>query len=112
MQTDQINISTITEDQIEMFNDIVIKNIKNINLTDQEDSLLRNNLKLWLYCLRTIRKEVEYQLSSYKKNMKSLDQKYDSKEYILNETRRINSIKFLTAVEKKLIFVKLLVEYD
>ena len=81
--------------------------------------MFNNNLDLWLYSLRVIRRDIELQLSNHKSNLKvnikQLKDNYASKEELENlnfdEQRwRSNAMKFLTAIERKSLYVKLLIE--
>lgn len=116
------SIHDLTDEEIESFRDIVLRDVKNqISSDHEEKSILINNLDLWLYCLRTIRREIELQLanhkSSFKFKIKELYQEGISEEevqdYIHSENRwRTNAMKFLTAIERKTLYVKLLIQED
>lgn len=102
---------------LDSFKDIVIKDIKN-EATQQEKDTLEDNIEEWLYNLRVIRRDVEFQLSSNKsKNkIKVLEMKEmgastaDVESFITKQNKwRINTIKFLTSIEKKMLYVKILV---
>lgn len=110
-------VEEIDFDEIDTFKDIVIKDIKN-EATVQEKDLLEENLDMWLYNLRVIRRDVEFQLSSNKsKNkIKALEMRdqgishQDIEAFITKQNKwRINTIKFLTAIERRTLYVKILV---
>lgn len=117
-----MNISDITEspihelsqDQLNEFNDIVLKDIKNES-TFEDKSILDNNLELWLFQLRVIRKDVEFQLSSQKAKDKikliELSQENNIEElndYKIKQAKwRMGAVRFLTAIEAKMLYVKL-----
>ena len=112
-------IKELSEDDIKNFQDIVLKDVKNKFSSDEEKTILNNNLDLWLYSLRIIRRDIELQLSNHKSNLKvnikQLKDNYASKEEMENlnfeEQRwRSNAMKFLTAIERKSLYVKLLIE--
>jgi len=112
-------IKELSEDDIKNFQDIVLKDVKNKFSSDEEKTILNNNLDLWLYSLRVIRRDIELQLSNHKSNLKvnikQLKDNYASKEEMENlnfeEQRwRSNAMKFLTAIERKSLYVKLLIE--
>jgi hypothetical protein len=112
-------IKELSEDDIKNFQDIVLKDVKNKFSSDEEKTILNNNLDLWLYSLRVIRRDIELQLSNHKSNLKvnikQLKDNYASKEELENlnfdEQRwRSNAMKFLTAIERKSLYVKLLIE--
>lgn len=104
-------------DYLDSFKEIVIKDIKNES-SKEEKEILRNNIEEWLFNLRTIRRDVEFQLSSNKsKNkIKALEMKEegfsisDVEAFITKQNKwRINTIKFLTSIERKMLYVKMLV---
>lgn len=98
------------------FKDLVIRDIKN-ECSDIESNILSSNIELWLYNIRIIRRDVEFQLSSNKsKNkLKALEMREDGfsqlqvEEFITKQNKwRINTIKFLTSIERKMLYVKML----
>jgi hypothetical protein len=101
---------------LDSFKDIVTRDIKNES-TSEEKTILQNNVDLWLYNLRVIRRDVEFQLGSNKsKNkLKALEMKeegFSSSEiesFIIRQNQwRINTIRFLSSIEKKMLYVKML----
>jgi hypothetical protein len=107
----------LTDSQLSDFQAIVLKDVK--NKFDNEDGrkILVRNLDLWLYSLQILRREIELQLSQHKTNLqirladlrKSGALSTDLEEAKLNEQRwRNNAMKFLTAIERKTLYVKLL----
>lgn len=101
---------------VDSFKDMVIRDIKN-EATQEEKTILDNNIDMWLYNLRVIRRDVEFQLSSNKsKNkIKSLEMKEEGhsqesiESFITKQNKwRINTIKFLTSIERKMLYVKML----
>jgi hypothetical protein len=112
-------IQELSDDDIKNFQDIALKDVKNKLSSDEEKTILNNNLDLWLYSLRVIRRDIELQLSNHKSNLKAnikdLRDNHASQDEIdqtiLTEDRwRSNAMKFLTAVERKTLYVKLLIE--
>jgi len=110
-------IRELSDDDIKNFHDIVLRDVKNKYSTDEDKSILQNNLDLWLYCLRITRKEIELQLSQHKTNLKSnVKELYENsaenseiQDLKLEEERwRNNAMKFLNAVERKTLYVKLI----
>lgn len=98
------------------FKDLVIRDIKN-ECSDIESNILSSNVELWLYNIRIIRRDVEFQLTSNKsKNkLKALEMREDGfsqlqvEEFITKQNKwRINTIKFLTSIERKMLYVKML----
>jgi len=112
-------IKELSDDDIKNFQDMVLRDVKNKFSSDEEKTIINNNLDLWLYSLRVIRKDIELQLSNHKSNLKvnlkDLKNNGASKEEMENlnfeEHRwRSSAMKFLTAVERKTLYVKLLIE--
>ena len=112
-------IKELSDDDIKNFQDMVLRDVKNKFSSDEERTIINNNLDLWLYSLRVIRRDIELQLSNHKSNLKvnikQLKDNYASKEELENlnfdEQRwRSNAMKFLTAIERKSLYVKLLIE--
>ena len=110
-------IRELSDDDIKNFHDIVLRDVKNKYSTDEDKSILQNNLDLWLYCLRITRKEIELQLSQHRTNLKSnVKELYENsaedseiQDLKLEEERwRNNAMKFLNAVERKTLYVKLI----
>lgn len=114
-------IQDLSDQEIEQFQEIVLRDVKNQSSSTEDKSILVNNLDLWLYCLRTIRREIELQLANHKLNlklnMKELQDNGASKneqdELIFAEHRwKNNAMKFLTAIERKTLYVKLLLQEE
>lgn len=110
-------VDEFDSDYLDSFKDLVIRDIKNES-TPEEKTHLINNTDMWLYNLRVIRRDVEFQLSSNKaKNkIKVLEMKdegysnFDIESFITKQNKwRINTIKFLTSIERKTLYVKLVV---
>lgn len=111
-------IQDLSDGDITSFQEIVLRDVKNKFVSSEERTILINNQDLWLFCLRNLRKEIELQLAQCKINLReelrqmridcfSLD---DIESYIISENKwRSNAIKFLTAVERKTLYVKLLI---
>lgn len=110
-----ISFNQLTEDQINSFNEIVLRDVKNES-TSEDKSILDNNLELWLFQLRVIRKDVEFQLSSQRAKDKikiiELTQSNAIEEltdYKIKQNKwRMGAVRFLTAVESKMLYVKLI----
>jgi hypothetical protein len=110
------NQNNINIEDLDSFKDIVTRDIKNES-TSEEKTILDNNIDLWLYSLRVIRRDVEFQLGSNKsKNkLKALEMKEegfsssDIESFITKQNQwRINTIRFLASIEKKMLYVKML----
>jgi hypothetical protein len=110
------NTNIVDIDYIDRLKDVVIRDIKN-EASQQEKDMLEGNVDMWLYNLRVIRRDVEFQLSSNKaKNkIKALEMKEmgastaDVESFITKQNKwRINTIKFLTSIERKMLYVKMI----
>jgi predicted nucleic acid-binding Zn ribbon protein len=110
------NTNIVDIDYIDRLKDVVIRDIKN-EASQQEKDMLEGNVDMWLYNLRVIRRDVEFQLSSNKaKNkIKALEMKdmgastADVESFITKQNKwRINTIKFLTSIERKMLYVKMI----
>jgi len=110
-------IKYLSDDDIKNFHDIVLIDVKNKYSNDEDKSILLNNLDLWLYCLRITRKEIELQLSQHKTNLKAnikelienSAEESEIEDLKLEEERwRNNAMKFLNAVERKTLYVKMI----
>ena len=115
------SIYELTEEDLNNFRDIVLRDVKNQSPSEEDKSILSNNIDLWLYTLRTIRREIELQLANHKSNLKiklkdlkdTDTPQNDIDEVVYSEERwRNNAMKFLTAVERRTLYVKLLVSED
>jgi len=123
MQTDfwaDVNISDLTDSDISQFEEIVLRDIKNKTTFSEEKTILNENLDLWLFSLRSLRRSVEYQLTSNKIKVKATiqemkdDPSYSESDivaFVLEEEKwRANATKFLVAIERKTLYVKLLIQ--
>lgn len=114
-------IQDLTDEDMKNFQEIVLKDVKNKSFNDVEKGILLNNLDLWLYCLRVIRRETELQLSQHKTNLKMKlrdlrDEKGSEDKVadllIAEESWRNNAMKFLNSIERKTLYVKLLIDQE
>lgn len=111
-------IQDMTEDQLKDFELLVANDIK--NLSSQNDlEFLKQNLDLWLYFLLSMKRTAEYNVSSRSSNRKitlsrmRADHVPQSEidNFISSEERwRVNTVKFLSVVERKILYVNLLVK--
>lgn len=110
-------ISDLDQSQLSQFEDLVTKDVKNGSSTEELE-LLKSNTDLWLYFLSSIRRNVEYHLSSRSatRNAKIFEmiQNKETKESINSFKNseaewRVNAIKFLSTIEKKTLYVKMIV---
>lgn len=112
----QALIADLDPQQLAQFEEYVTKDVKTSS-TPQETNILKSNLELWLYCLSSIRRTVEYHLASRNANRKSKlfdmvrdgTSKEDINSFRTSESEwRVNAIKFLSTIEKKTLYVKML----
>lgn len=114
-------IQDLTDEDIKNFQDIVLRDVKNKVHNVYDRNILVNNIDLWLYSLRVIRREIELQLAQHKTNLKmkirdlkenNASEKEVNDLIISEESWRNNAMKFLTSIERKTLYVKLLMEED
>lgn len=117
----ETSIQELSDDDIKNFQEIVLRDVKNKVYNVYEKDILSNNIDLWLYSLRIIRREIELQLAQHKTNLKlklkELREKGASPEefeqlHIVEESWRNNAMKFLMSIERKTLYVKLLHHED
>lgn len=113
-------ISDLSNAHLAKFEELVLKEVKS-SVTEEETAILKSSLDLWLYTLSSIRRNVEYSLSSRNSNRKSTISDMISKgvsdaelaSYKKSESEwRVNAIKFLSTIEKKTLYVKLLMKEE
>lgn len=118
MVTSPVSVIDFTEQDLKAFEAIVLNDVKNTS-TDQEIDYLKSNLDLWLYTLLVMRRNAEYSLSSRNSSKKATlsrmteEQKSqaDIESFLTTESQwRINTIKFLSVLEKKILYVKILIK--
>lgn len=111
----------LSDEDILTFQEIVLQDVKGKTTSSDSKTILGNNLDLWLYCLQILRKEIELQLSQHKNGagIKVQEMRFngDSKDAIdevilLEKKWRNNAMKFLTSVEKRMLYVKLLLQEE
>ena len=101
---------------LDSFKQIVLKDVRNESNED-EKKYLNENVDYWLYVLQTTRRDVEFQLSSHKAKEKIMFRQMKLKETqtddMIDEIKksdkwRMGAIRFLAAIEKKMLYVKVL----
>ncbi len=104
----------LTPEQLKQFNALVLRDIKN-ETSQEESSILLSNINLWIFQLRIIRKDVEFQLASQKAKNKikiiqlTNDNKSEIDQHFLESNKwRMGAIRFLTAIEHRMLYVKLI----
>jgi hypothetical protein len=114
-------IQDLSEEDLKSFQEIVLKDVKNKSFNEIEKSILVGNPDLWLYSLRVIRREIELQLSQHKTNLKMKlkdlqDENAPAEKItdllIAEESWRNNAMKFLNSIERKTLYVKLVIDQE
>lgn len=115
IQTDN---DTSFDSQLDAFKTVVLKDVRNESSQEEKEYLLAN-IDLWLYCLQTTRRDVEFQLSSQKSKDKlaylELKASNPSEEQIIEYNKKkdkwkMGAIRFLSAIEKKMLYVKIVIK--
>jgi hypothetical protein len=118
MTTSPISLIDTTEEDLKAFEQIVLNDVKNVS-SDEELDYLKSNLDLWHYTLLVMRRNAEYSLSSRTATKKATLSRMNSEmranheieSFIASESQwRINTIKFLSVLEKKILYVKILIK--
>lgn len=109
-------ITQYNRNELSSFEALVNKDIKT-QVTQSEMETLALNIDKWLFCLYSIKRDVEYNLSSRDAGKKILLQqlkdsnapKEDIHKLLSSESLwRVNTLKFLNSLEKKILYVKFL----
>lgn len=116
----------LDEEQLIRFRELVIDDVKTSSDKEVFD-YLHQSLDLWLYTLQTLRREVELQLScqnaklkmdiyalSSVENTSDLSDEYNRQNEIVDlkvkhHKWRMSVLKFLTNIENKTLYVKMLI---
>jgi len=106
----------LTAEELQDFNALVLKDIKGeADAIDLE--ILTANANLWMFQLRIVRKDVEFQLASQKSKdkiksieMSEIEDKTEMKEYVIRQNKwRMGAVRFLTAIEHRMLYVKMII---
>jgi hypothetical protein len=119
-QLNNSSIDLISKDDFSSFKDIVILDIKSES-SDEIVQYLHDHLDLWSYVLQILRKDIELQLSCqnakvkmHKNNMNLKDfnfTKEQTLDYINKQHNwRMTAVKFLSNIERKTLYVKMLIK--
>jgi hypothetical protein len=107
-------IKQYNRNELSAFEALVNKDIKT-QVNPSELETLVSNIDKWLFCLYSIKRDVEYNLSSRDAGRKMLLQqlkdnnspKEDINKLLSTESLwRVNTLKFLNSLEKKILYVK------
>jgi hypothetical protein len=106
----------LSTEELELFNALVLKDIKG-EASDEDLDILTENAHLWIFQLRIIRKDVEFQLASQKSKdkikvieMNNVKDNPEFNEYVIRQNKwRMGAVRFLTAIEHRMLYVKMLI---
>jgi len=122
----------LTDEEFREFQELVTRDIKSSRIpkhakdypgipTDEERQELFANKHIWLYCLRSTRRELELQMSNYKIDKKQKQLELDAstdpdtiqeiKNWLMVKARwRSNAMKMLSVVEQKVMYLKTMLD--
>jgi hypothetical protein len=102
--------------ELSAFEALVTKDVKS-QISNSEMDTLVLNIDKWLYCLYVMKRDVEYYLSSRVSTRKISTQQMKDRSasqeeltvFLASESLwKVNTLKFLNSLEKKILFVKFL----
>ena len=102
--------------ELSAFEALVTKDVKS-QISNSEMDTLVLNIDKWLYCLYVMKRDVEYYLSSRDSSRKVSTQQMKDRSAPQEELTaflaaeslwKVNTLKFLNSLEKKILFVKFL----
>ena len=102
--------------ELSAFEALVTKDVKS-QISNSEMDTLVLNIDKWLYCLYVMKRDVEYYLSSRESSRKVSTQQMKDRSAPQEELTaflaaeslwKVNTLKFLNSLEKKILFVKFL----
>lgn len=105
----------LTTEELQDFNALVLKDIRG-EANEEDLEILTANASLWMFQLRIVRKDVEFQLASQKSKDKiksiemiSVEDKTEIHEYVIRQNKwRMGAVRFLTAIEHRMLYVKMI----
>lgn len=114
-------IDSISDKEMSNFQEVVASDIKSSETSDEVKTYLHSHLELWHYSLQLVRREIELQLSCqkakvemHKNNLKKNNSHYSEFEvldYVNKQNNwRMTAVKFLSNIERKTLYVKLLLK--
>jgi hypothetical protein len=106
----------LTAEELQAFNLLVLKDVRG-EASDDDLQILTENANLWIFQLRIIRKDVEFQLASQKSKdkikvieMSDVESRSELNDYIIRQNKwRMGAIRFLTAIEHRMLYVKMVI---
>lgn len=114
-------IESISDKEMSDFQSIVAQDVKSPTTSQDVKEYLHSHLHLWLYSLQLLRREIELQLSCqktkvemHKNNLKNNKSDYSESqivEYINKQNNwRMTAVKFLSNIERRTLYVKMLIK--
>jgi len=120
----------LTEEELKEFENLVMRDIKiarlpqhtqgnSSKITPEEKQELLANKHIWMYCLHSVRRELELQMSQYKldKSEKQIELNSTTNPQLISELKewllvkgkwRVQAMKMLSIVEQKVVYLKTL----
>jgi hypothetical protein len=114
-------IDSISDKEMSKFQEVVASDIKSPETSDEVKNYLHSHLELWHYSLQLVRREIELQLSCqktkvemHKNNLRKNNSQYSESQvldYVNKQNNwRMTAVKFLSNIERKTLYVKLLLK--
>lgn len=114
-------IASISDYEMSKFQKVVAFDIKSVETSDEVRTYLHSHLELWHYSLQLVRREIELQLSCqkskvemHKNNLRKNSSQYSESQvldYVNKQNNwRMTAVKFLSNIERRTLYVKLLLK--
>jgi hypothetical protein len=114
-------IASISDYEMSKFQKVVALDIKSSETSDEVRTYLHSHLELWHYSLQLLRREIELQLSCqkskvemHKNNLRKNSSQYSESQvldYVNKQNNwRMTAVKFLSNIERRTLYVKLLLK--
>jgi hypothetical protein len=114
-------IDSISDQEMSKFQEVVASDIKFPQTSDEVKNYLHSHLELWHYSLQLVRREIELQLSCqktkvemHKNNLRKNNSQYSESQvldYVNKQNNwRMTAVKFLSNIERRTLYVKLLLK--
>jgi hypothetical protein len=114
-------IGSISDYEMSKFQEVVALDIKSSETSEDIKTYLHSHLDLWHYSLQLVRREIELQLSCqktkvemHKNNLRKNNSQYSESQvldYVNKQNNwRMTAVKFLSNIERRTLYVKLLLK--
>jgi hypothetical protein len=114
-------IGSISDYEMSKFQEVVALDIKSSETSEEIKTYLHSHLDLWHYSLQLVRREIELQLSCqktkvemHKNNLRKNNSQYSESQvldYVNKQNNwRMTAVKFLSNIERRTLYVKLLLK--